>query len=98
MQLIRERSGVHAGIAARTLFAFRGGTRLALAVVGRMLPGMARLRRERPKAFDIGLQWDQLLWALLPSAVNSRMPELPPSVHQPASRDGDPGATDVMYR
>ena len=36
--------------------------------------GMGRLRRERPKAFDPRIHFDQVLWALLPWLVSGRMP------------------------
>ncbi len=74
MHLIRERSGWLAGLAARGLFAVRGVVRLVLSVVGWLIPGMGRLRRERPKAFDPRIHFDQVLWALLPWLVSGRMP------------------------
>ncbi|MEE8148633.1 MAG: glycosyltransferase family 2 protein [Longimicrobiales bacterium] len=72
--LIQARAGRFAGAAARVLFAFRGGVRLVLSVLGWLIPGTARLRRERPRAFDPRVHLDQILWALLPWAVRDRMP------------------------
>ncbi|MCH7564709.1 MAG: glycosyltransferase family 2 protein [Gemmatimonadetes bacterium] len=72
--LIQERVGRLGGAVARVLFAFRGGVRLVLSVVGRLIPGAGRLRRERPKAFDPRVHLDQIVWALLPWVVRDRMP------------------------
>jgi GT2 family glycosyltransferase len=93
--LIRERSGVVAGLTARLLFAARSKLRWAIALVLGMIPRrvspLARLRRDRPKVFDRSLHADQFLWAVLPGLVQDRMP-CPPAA---ALRGNDDTATDV---
>jgi GT2 family glycosyltransferase len=74
VRLIRERGGPLRAALARPFFAFRSLARLGAAAVGRVLPGLGTLRRERSKAFDVRLHALHLLWAVAPSAAARRMP------------------------
>ena len=67
VRLIRERGGPVRAAFARPAFAFRSLARLAGALVGGALPGMAALRAKRPKAFDVRVHALHLLWALAPT-------------------------------
>lgn len=74
VRLIRERGGAVRARIARPLFAFRSAVRLGEAVVGRMVPGLGRLRAERPKAFDPRVHAFHLLWSLAPRAAARFLP------------------------
>jgi hypothetical protein len=74
VRLIRERSGWLAGVLARLLMGFRSLVRLLLAAVGRLLPGMARLRKERPRAFSLRPHLLQLAWTVAPWSVRHLIP------------------------
>ena len=74
VRLIRERGGPVRAAFARPAFAFRSLARLAGALVGGALPGMAALRAKRPKAFDVRVHALHLLWALAPTAAARFLP------------------------
>lgn len=75
--LIRERSGVLMGWAARVLFAFRGAVRLGFALVGRIIPGLRGFRERNPKVFAADVHLAQVAWALAPWTVAHRIPRAP---------------------
>jgi GT2 family glycosyltransferase len=78
VRLLRERGGPVRAALARPLFAFRSAARLAGALIGRVVPGTARLRAVRPKAFDHRLHALHLAWAIAPAAVRRFMPRAGP--------------------
>lgn len=82
VRLIRERGGRVRAALARPFFAFRSAVRLAGALAGgaaaalgaSRLPALARVRAQRPKAFDARLHALHLLWSVAPGAVNRLLP------------------------
>ena len=74
VRLIRERSGTLAGVLARCLMGFRSIVRLLLALGGRLVPGLGRLRRERPRAFSLRPHLLQLAWTVAPWSVRHLVP------------------------
>ena len=74
VRLIQERGGPVRAVFARPAFAFRSLTRLAGALVGGALPGMAALRARHPKAFDVRVHALHLLWALAPATAARFLP------------------------
>ncbi len=74
VRLIRERSGALGGAAARAAFALRSLTRLTGALVASVLPGLDRLRDERPKAFAWRVHAFHLLWSVAPETARRHLP------------------------
>jgi GT2 family glycosyltransferase len=74
VRLIKERGGPVRAALARPLFGFRSLCRLGVALLGRVLPGMDRLRAARPKAFDVRLHALHLLWTIAPGAADRMIP------------------------
>lgn len=75
VRLIRERGGPLRAALARPAFAVRSLCRLIGSGVGRVMPGLTNLRRERPKAFDTRLHALHLLWAVAPGAARKLLPQ-----------------------
>lgn len=74
VRLVRERQGALAGAAARAAFGVRSLVRLAGAVAAGLLPGLERLREERPKAFAWRVHAFHLLWSVAPERARRRLP------------------------
>ena len=74
VRLIQERGGSMRAALARPAFAFRSLARLAGALVGSVLPGIAALRSERPKAFDVRVHALHFLWAVAPTTAARFLP------------------------
>lgn len=74
VRLVRERGGALAGAAARAAFGVRSAVRLAGALVASPLPGLDRLRRERPKAFAWRVHAFHLLWSVAPDLARRSLP------------------------
>ena len=75
--LIRAAWGSMAGWAARGLFVLRSLSRLIIAWVGALVPASATARRRYPRVFEPRRHWLNLVWAVAPWAVKSRMPMAP---------------------
>ena len=89
-RLIRQLQGAPAAAAARALYFARALTRLAVAAVGAVVPGRARLREKYPTVFSARRHALQAAWALSPRLVAHRVPRAPrledvpaPIVHAP---------------
>ena len=76
--LIRTAWGSVAGWAARGLFVLRSLSRLTIAWVGALVPASATARGRYPRVFEPRRHWLNLVWAVAPWAVKSRIPTAPP--------------------
>ena len=74
VRLIRERGGPVRAALARPMFGLRSFSRLGIALVGRFLPGLGRLKAARPKAFDVRLHALHVLWTVSPRAAKRLIP------------------------
>jgi GT2 family glycosyltransferase len=74
VRLIRERGGRLRAALARPTFAVRSVGRLAIAAVARFVPGLGRLKEERPKAFDVRVHALHLVWAVAPGFAAHMLP------------------------
>ncbi len=72
VRLIREAEGRFAGWVAQALFGVRSLVRLAIALVGLLLP--PRLRRQYPKVFHVQRHALLLLWSVAPPLVRPLIP------------------------
>ena len=70
VRLIRERSGLLAGLAARFLFGFRAASRLFFALATRPFAG---LRRRFPQVTDVRKQAGLVVWTVWPPFVRGRL-------------------------
>ncbi len=70
VRLVRERSGLLAGAAARVLFGVRQLCRLAAAIPFRAVPS---LRRRYPQVAAVGKQATLLAWTVAPGVVHRRL-------------------------
>jgi GT2 family glycosyltransferase len=75
VRLIEERSGLLGRALARPTFALRSLARLTGAALGRVTPGLRRLKRDRAKAFDVRLHALHLLWTVAPSVAHRLLPQ-----------------------
>jgi GT2 family glycosyltransferase len=75
VRLIRERGGGLRSALARPAFGVRSIGRLAIAGVARFVPGLGRLKEERPKAFDLRVHALHLLWAVAPKVAERALPQ-----------------------
>lgn len=66
VRLIRERSGILAGAAARFLFGVRSAARLTIGLVASLVPGV---RQRNPRVVDLRKHARLLLWTVQPSTV-----------------------------
>ena len=76
--LIREKWGRVSGWIARGLFALRSLTRLAIAVVGVLTPGLREAKERYPRVFQARRHLLNLKWVIVPWLVRSRIPATPP--------------------
>ena len=74
-RFIQEADGPAWGAAARVVLGVRALLRIAVGLVGMLVP--ARWKQRYPRVFDMGVYWLQLRWCFSPSSVAAHLPRAP---------------------